>query len=85
MNDMRLVSVTETETLVISRYEDGARRALTVYREKAEAPAVTPRSPLASMHRVGSLAVARLEAAAATENDANEITWAWDQQWGVHE
>lgn len=82
---MRLVSVTETDRLVISRYENGQGGAMTFYREKETAPEIALPSSLGRMHEIGSLEVARLEADAATDNDAEEITTAWDQQCGKQE
>lgn len=82
MNDIRLVSVTETEGRVCTRYEWDTGAA-TVWSEKAPAPAMTLLSPLAAMHRFGSREIARLEQNAATAGEADEIAFAWDQEWGT--
>lgn len=74
------VSITETETLVITRYE-WATGAATVYREKAPPPEVALRLPLGRMHEIGAAEVQRLEADAVTNNDAEELTTAWDRVW----
>lgn len=75
------VSITETETLVITRYEWDTGAA-TVYREKAPQPEVALPSPLGRMYEIGAAEVQRLEANAATNNDAEELTTAWDREWG---
>ena len=78
---MTLVKVTETDTMTISRYESGDGFAITMYREKKPQPEITLPSPLSRMYAIGSADVQRLEANAVTNNDAEELTTAWDQQW----
>jgi len=78
---LTLASITETQTLVITRFE-WATGSATVYREKALPPAIALRTPLGRMYEIGAAEVARLEANAATNNDAEELTTAWDREWG---
>ena len=78
---LTLVSTTETDTMTIRRYESGDGFAITLFREKAPPPAMTLPSPLGRMYAIGSAEVQRLEANAATDNDAEELTTAWDDHW----
>lgn len=78
---LTLVSVIETDGCVIRRYESGDGFAITSYDMKTPMPDLAVRSPLSRMHRIGASEIARLESHAATDNDAEELTTAWDQQW----
>ena len=78
---MTLVSVTETDTMTISRWESGDGFAITMYREKAPQPEITLTPALGRTYAIGSADIARLEANAATNNEAEELTTAWDQHW----
>lgn len=80
---LTLVSVTETDSCVVSRYETGDGFAITSFAMKQPLPEITLPSPLATMHRFGAADIQRLEAAAATDNDAEELTTAWDQEWAI--
>lgn len=80
---LTLVSVTETDGCVISRYETGDGFAVTSFAMKTPLPELKQASPLARMHSIGAADIQRLEANAASDNDAEELTTAWDQQWSI--
>lgn len=80
---LTLVSVTETDGCVISRYESGDGFAVTSFAAKTPLPELKQSSPMSRMHSIGAADIHRLETHAATQNDAEELTTAWDQQWSV--
>lgn len=80
---LTLVSVTETDGCVISRYETGDGFAITSFAMKTPLPELKQPSALGRMHSIGAADIHRLEANAASDNDAEELTTAWDQQWSI--
>lgn len=82
---LTLVSVTETDSCVVSRYESGDGFAVTSFAMKTPLPELKQSSPLARMHRIGASDIQRMEAHAATDNDADELTTAWDQEWSIQQ
>lgn len=82
---LTLVSVTETDSCVVSRYESGDGFAITSFAMKTPLPEIKASLPLARMHRIGAADIQRLEAHAATDNDIEELTTAWDQHWNIEQ
>lgn len=73
--------VTETPTMVITRREY-ATCAVTTFAFRKPLPQLNLRRR--PMCHVGALDVARLENAAATDREADDITTEWDRVWGVN-
>jgi hypothetical protein len=81
MTDIALESVTETETHTVTRYR-WATGAATFFTPKEPMPEYFARG-VEFLRRTGAAGIARLEANADTDSDADALAFVWDSYWSV--